>query len=92
VNTEDPDSEWKSDPFCASFIPQADMDLFRGTCDLSAKGGATSEVSCCKFCSEESDCKGFTYYNGQCFLKNCYETKKRFPLPGAVSASRKRGS
>jgi hypothetical protein len=90
VNTEDSASEWKSEEACNDFTPQQDMDLYKGVCDLSTRGGATSAVSCCNHCLNENDCKGFTYFNGQCFMKNCYESKKRFPLPGAVSASRKR--
>lgn len=85
TNTQDPNAEWKQEPACEVFKPYQDMDMFKGTCDLEGKGGATAATSCCRWCKENPECKGFTYYNGQCFLKNCYETRKQAPLPGALS-------
>ena len=59
-----------------------------GKCDLKMRGGATSAVSCCKYCNEAPECSAFTYSSGVCFLKSCTSTNpmsSRESMKGVVS-------
>lgn len=91
MNAGDLDAEWRSEPLCSSFVSMTDVDLFKGVCDLSARGGATSAVSCCRFCATTPGCEGFTFLGSQCFLKNCGEpdSARKSILVGAVSGYRR---
>ena len=51
VNTADPIEEFKQDPECKKYGYKLNVDLFKGICDLSMAGGATSPSSCCSKCS-----------------------------------------
>jgi len=89
IDTNDAEAEWKAEEACNSFVPQRDVDLFKGVCDLSSKGGATSPASCCAFCAKKPGCRAFTYYSSVCFLKSCSDSRGSSPLAGAVSGAPK---
>lgn len=88
VNTADPLAEWKADPECSRYEYRSDIDSFKGVCDFKMQGGATSPASCCGYCNKADGCKGFTFYSGKCFLKNCAaRAAAEAPLKKAVSGS-----
>ena len=86
VDTDNPVAEWNFEPACTAFGYKDNFDQFKGVCDMKMQGGATSAASCCKYCSNLSGCKGFTYYSAKCFLKSCkMASGSAGPLSGAVS-------
>ena len=89
IDTNDAEAEWKAEEACNSFVPHRDVDLFKGICDLSSKGGATSPASCCAFCAKKPGCRAFTYYSSVCFLKSCSDSGGSSPLAGALSGAPK---
>jgi len=87
IDTNDAEAEWKAEEACKPFTPKADVDMFKGVCDLKSQGGATSAASCCAFCQKRPGCKAFTFYSSVCFLKSCSVGSRVAALPGAVSAA-----
>ena len=103
MNTDDVDAEWSNDPMCSAYFtkPIKDVDPYKAKCDLRMQGGATSPVTCCKYCHEykssdsgaDKQCRSFVYLAGTCFLKNCKvsvnDNRKSnlASLPGAWSAA-----
>lgn len=77
--------EWAQESSCTGYTFSADKDLFKGKCDLKAQG-ASSPASCCGLCLKTADCRGFTFYGGLCFFKNCKTPVTNNDLPGAFSA------
>lgn len=71
MNVNDLQGEWQQDQDCQAYTYELDKDLYKGKCDLKMRGGATSAVSCCKYCNEAQGCVAFTYSAGVCFLKSC---------------------
>ena len=51
VNTADPVEEFKQSSECKKYGYKLDVDMFKGVCDLSMAGGATSPSSCCSKCN-----------------------------------------
>ena len=93
VNTADPRAEWLADAECAKYGYVGDFDSFKGVCDYKMQGGATSPASCCGYCNKAAGCRGFTFYGGKCFLKNCdARGGAGAPLKSAVSGVSKHKS
>ena len=93
TDTSDPMVEWAETMECRGFKYEKDVDLFKGRCDLAAKGGATGPASCCKMCKSAGTCEAFTYTEaGMCFLKTCglhgSAGGRGSSLGGAISAYR----
>jgi hypothetical protein len=86
LDTNNLAAEWTATSLCAGFKYHEDVELFQGMCDLKSIGMATSGASCCKHCVKTANCRGFTYYSGNCFLKSCQTLGKHTSLMGAVSA------
>eukprot|EP01036_Dinobryon_divergens_P032489 gene32489-42093_t len=71
VDTGDLSAEWAAESACDSFHMKKDWDMFKGVCDITVMGGATSAAACCPHCEGREDCKAFTFANGLCYLKSC---------------------
>lgn len=89
INVADFVGEWNAASQCKAYNYRENVDIFKGKCDLAAKGGATSAVSCCKHCNDAIGCQAFTFVGGTCFLKSCKEQAQALTLKDAISATRK---
>lgn len=90
ANTSSLQSLWTAESTCNDhFAFREDVDLFRGRCDLSSRGGALSAVSCCKLCVDfnkdedwmdrkDKRCASFVFFQGTCYLKHCQQSSEEF--------------
>jgi hypothetical protein len=71
VNINDISSEWEAEESCKAFsFAILESDLLQGECDYASARVMTA-ASCCSVCTRQSECKAFSFTNGNCFLKSC---------------------
>lgn len=58
---------------CAGYTLKENVEAFKGRCDLSHEGPASTPQDCCKMCTDWANrgCKGFTHLHKGCWLKTC---------------------
>jgi hypothetical protein len=56
---------------CSGYTIKENTESFKGRCDLSHEGPASSYDQCCTICNSFRDCVAFTHIRKGCFLKSC---------------------